>query len=137
MQVRLAATAVLVSAVFLCGLAIGQTPAETHPNAAAAQPQGVGPSTSSTPPELTKADLDAWLDGFFPQALATSDIAGAVVVVVKDGQVLTEKGYGYADIESRRKIEPGMTMWHNGPCRREVGSGARGHDGRGIGDRGL
>jgi hypothetical protein len=32
--------------------------------------------------------LNAWLDGFMKQALATGDIAGAVVVVVKDGQIL-------------------------------------------------
>ena len=34
-----------------------------------------------------------------PYALQRGDIAGAVVVVVKDGQVLLQKGYGYADVE--------------------------------------
>ena len=34
-----------------------------------------------------------------PMRSSSGDIAGAVVVVVKDGQVLTEKGYGYADVE--------------------------------------
>ena len=32
--------------------------------------------------------------------LDENDIAGGVVVVVKDGQVLTERGFGYADIET-------------------------------------
>jgi CubicO group peptidase (beta-lactamase class C family) len=31
-----------------------------------------------------------------PYSLQTGDAAGAVVVVVKDGQVLLQKGYGYA-----------------------------------------
>jgi CubicO group peptidase (beta-lactamase class C family) len=33
-----------------------------------------------------------------PYAIARGDIPGAVVVVVKDGQVLTERGFGYADV---------------------------------------
>ena len=37
--------------------------------------------------KLTATDVDAWLDGFMPYALARGDIAGAVVVVVKDGQI--------------------------------------------------
>lgn len=45
-------------------------------------------------PALTKADVDTWLDGFMPNALRQGDIAGAVVVVVKDGSVLTQRGYG-------------------------------------------
>ena len=40
-----------------------------------------GPATHA----LTKADAEAWLDGFFPYALQRGDVAGAVVVVVKDG----------------------------------------------------
>ena len=56
--------------------------------------------------ELTKADVDAWLDekipdalniGKIPDALNIGKIPGAVVVVVHDGQVVTNRGYGYAD----------------------------------------
>jgi hypothetical protein len=36
-------------------------------------------------PDLTTADVDARLDGYLPYALAQADIAGAVVVIVKDG----------------------------------------------------
>src|ERR1043166_1355124 len=52
------------------------------------------PAAEGTHP-LTAEDLDAWLDGFMPYAIGRGDIPGAVVVVVKDGQVLTERGYGY------------------------------------------
>ena len=41
-----------------------------------------------------------------PFALERGDIAGAVVVVVKDGQVLLQKGYGYADVEKRTPVDP-------------------------------
>ena len=64
--------------------------------------------------ELTKTDADAWLDGFIPYALARGDIAGAVVVIVKDGQVLTQRGYGYADITQRKRIDPATTMFRPG-----------------------
>ena len=50
---------------------------------------------------LTAADVDAWLDGYMPYAMATGDIAGSVVVVVKDGQIVTERGFGYADIAKK------------------------------------
>jgi CubicO group peptidase (beta-lactamase class C family) len=65
-------------------------------------------------PRLTKQDFDSWLDGFLPYALARSDIAGAVVVVVKDGQVLSEKGFGYADIETHRMVDPRTTLFRPG-----------------------
>jgi CubicO group peptidase (beta-lactamase class C family) len=66
------------------------------------------------PPELTKADADAWLDGFMPYTLASNDIAGAVVVIVKDGQVLTQRGFGYADREARQRVDPATTMFRAG-----------------------
>ena len=55
---------------------------------------------------LTATDVNAWLDGFMPYAIGKGDIPGAVVVVVKDGQVLTERGYGYADVAKKTKVDP-------------------------------
>ena len=63
---------------------------------------------------LTHDDLEAFLDGFFPDALARADIAGAVVVVVKDGQVLLEKGYGYSDVQTRAPVDPARTLFRPG-----------------------
>ena len=81
-----------------------------------------GPATTATVPEataaagapLTKEDVEAWLDGFLPYALHTADIAGAVVVVVKDGQVLTQKGYGYSDVAARTPVDPELTLFRPG-----------------------
>lgn len=64
--------------------------------------------------DLTKNDVDNWLDGFMPYALRTGDIAGAVVVVVKDGQVLTQRGFGYADVKSRRPANPETSLFRPG-----------------------
>jgi CubicO group peptidase (beta-lactamase class C family) len=63
---------------------------------------------------LTADDVNAWLDGYLPYALHTADIAGAVVVVVKDGQILTERGFGYADVAKRTPIDPKRTLFRPG-----------------------
>ncbi len=64
--------------------------------------------------ELTRADAEAWLDGFFPALLARDQIAGAAVVIVKDGQILTQRGYGFADVAGERRVDPANTMFRIG-----------------------
>jgi CubicO group peptidase (beta-lactamase class C family) len=71
-------------------------------------------SPNQTAPELTQSDADAWLNGFMPLALESNDIAGAVVVIVKDGQVLTQRGFGYADRAARKLVDPATTMFRAG-----------------------
>jgi CubicO group peptidase (beta-lactamase class C family) len=61
-------------------------------------------------PTLDRQDLETWLDGFVPYALQRGDVAGAVVLVLKDGQVLFEKGYGYADVGAKRRMDPHETI---------------------------
>src|SRR5690606_19671797 len=51
----------------------------------------------AAPEELTRADVDAWLDDTLPAALEEHGIAGAVVAVVHDGAVVTTRGFGHAD----------------------------------------
>jgi hypothetical protein len=48
--------------------------------------------TGVAPREPVRADLEAWLDGYFPYALAHGDIAGAAVVVVREGAVVAARG---------------------------------------------
>ncbi|WP_269790347.1 serine hydrolase domain-containing protein [Stenotrophomonas sp. Iso1] len=65
-------------------------------------------------PSLTAHDVDSWLDGFLPYALGKGDLVGAVVVVVKDGKVLTQRGFGYADYAARRPVDPDKTLFRPG-----------------------
>ncbi len=73
---------------------------------------------TTTPPAqahaLSKTDLDSWLDGYLPFALQVDDIAGAEVAVVKDGHILTERGYGYADVARRVRVDPDRTLFRPG-----------------------
>jgi CubicO group peptidase (beta-lactamase class C family) len=69
---------------------------------------------AAAPHELTAADANAWLDGYLPYALARGDIAGAVVVIVKDGQILTQRAYGFADVAARQPVDPANTLFRPG-----------------------
>ena len=85
-----------------------------------ASPTKTGPPTEKLPtvptttPEMTAADLGAFLDGVMPLELAREDIAGAVVLVVKDGKVLFTKGYGYADVSKRTPVSAESTFFRPG-----------------------
>jgi CubicO group peptidase (beta-lactamase class C family) len=72
------------------------------------------PVAAVTAAQLTRVDAEAWLDGFMSFALPRGDLAGAVVVIVKDGQVLLQKGYGYADVEKRTPVDPATTLFRPG-----------------------
>ena len=63
---------------------------------------------------LNAQDVNAWLDGLMPYALGRANIPGAVVVVVKDGQILTQRGYGYANVAKRVKVDPARTLFRPG-----------------------
>jgi CubicO group peptidase (beta-lactamase class C family) len=73
-----------------------------------------GATAETAPAALTADDVNAWLDGYMPYALHTGDIAGAVVAVVKDGQILTERGYGYSDVAKRAPVDPKLTLFRPG-----------------------
>lgn len=64
--------------------------------------------------ELTASDLEAFLDGLIPLQLEQREIAGAVVVVVRNGQVLLAKGYGYADVAEKSPVSPQTTLFRPG-----------------------
>ena len=61
--------------------------------------------------ELAAGDLQPWLDEQMAKAMSTGSIAGAVAVVVKDGNVVASKGYGYADVAAKKPLDPASTMF--------------------------
>src|SRR5262245_47274788 len=60
--------------------------------------------------EITDADLAAFIGPLIENQLARLKIAGAVVVVVKNDSTLFARGYGYADVESRRPMTADKTL---------------------------
>jgi CubicO group peptidase (beta-lactamase class C family) len=88
----------------------GPAPAITQPKAVASAP--LAPKTSSH--AMTADDVGAYFDGLIPYAMERGDVAGIVVVVVKDGHILFERGYGYADVTSRKPVDPKTTLFRPG-----------------------
>jgi CubicO group peptidase (beta-lactamase class C family) len=72
------------------------------------------PLVGSAQSTLSRDDLESYLDGFFPYALQRGDIAGAVVSVVKDGEVLLLKGYGVSDVATGGGVDPNATLFRPG-----------------------
>jgi len=62
----------------------------------------------------TAEDMEAFVDGFMDAQMKAGPVAGAVVIVVKDGQVFFQKGYGYADVEKRTPVDPAQTLFRPG-----------------------
>lgn len=68
----------------------------------------------SAPAAMTSEDVSAFLDGVVPLQLKRENIAGAMVIVVKDGKVLYSKGYGYSDIKARKPVTTDATLTRPG-----------------------
>lgn len=109
-------SATLLALASLTAIAQTNPPAAAAPATSAAEGNTITamPAEAQSAKALTADDVNAWLDGYMPYALATGDLAGAVVAVVKDGQVLFEKGYGYADVEKRTPPDPKLTLFRPG-----------------------
>jgi CubicO group peptidase (beta-lactamase class C family) len=60
---------------------------------------------------LEASDLESFFDGIVPLQLERSDIAGASVMVMQNGQVLLRKGYGYADLKNKKPVDPATTIF--------------------------
>ncbi len=62
----------------------------------------------------SREDLEAFFDGVVAAQMRSYSIASATVSVVKDGQLFLAKGYGYADREARRPVDPDRTLFRPG-----------------------
>ena len=56
-------------------------------------------------------ELEGFVDGLMEAQLKAHHFAGAVVVVVDEGQVALQKGYGYADFAERKAVDPERTLF--------------------------
>lgn len=61
--------------------------------------------------EIDPIQLEAFMDGVWLSQKASKDVMGAVVTVVKDNQILLNKGYGFADYDNRVKVNADKTLF--------------------------
>ncbi len=60
------------------------------------------------------AHVEAFFDGLMAAHLDANNIAGATAAVVRDGAVLLAKGYGFADVDERRRVSANETLFRIG-----------------------
>jgi CubicO group peptidase (beta-lactamase class C family) len=105
----------LVFLLSLCGAGMAQKPSNPLAPGPNKNIAPAPPAAPQVPPaQLTTEDVSAFLDGVVPLQIERNDIAGAVVVVVKGGNVLFAKGYGYADREKKKPVSAGDTLFRVG-----------------------
>ncbi|HJX98553.1 MAG TPA: serine hydrolase domain-containing protein [Chthoniobacterales bacterium] len=105
--------AILIAAATAYAQGPAPSPLISLPSPPPAKAPPAAPQTTPAP-ALTKEDFETFLDALIPSQLQNRNIAGAVVSVVKDGQVLFQKGYGYADVEAKKPVLPDQTLFRPG-----------------------
>ena len=63
---------------------------------------------------LTAENVAIFMDAYLTSQLAGYNTQGAVVAVVKDGEILFSGGYGYQDRENRIKMDPAVSLTRPG-----------------------
>lgn len=71
--------------------------------------QGSVGAGGATPSGIPLTGLEAFVDDYVKEYIGTQTV-GASVVMVKDGQVVLSKGYGYADVEQQIPVTPDTVM---------------------------
>jgi CubicO group peptidase (beta-lactamase class C family) len=56
-------------------------------------------------------ELEAFLAGLLPALMESYHVPGAIFVMVKEGEIFFARGYGYADLETRRPVDPETTIF--------------------------
>jgi CubicO group peptidase (beta-lactamase class C family) len=107
----LAVLAAAVTVTAYAAAAPADSSVKTSPTLETPAPaQDSGATRQDTVHLLTAGDLEAWLDSLMTFGLKNGDVAGAVVAVVKDGKVLFQSGYGYADVEHQIPMDAERTL---------------------------
>ena len=82
----------------------------------AAQPQIQEPliSVQAGDGPTNPAELEAFLDPVMRAKMEAYHVAGAVVSVVKDGELIVSRGYGLADVAANKPVDPETTLFNIG-----------------------
>lgn len=107
--------ALSIGAIMLLGIALVAGNAGTAAAPLSAGRLAAAPPAAPHPGGPSDAEeLAAFLDAFLPAQLAQEHLVGAAVAVVKDGELLTARGYGYANLEQRTPVIADQTIFATG-----------------------
>jgi len=65
-------------------------------------------------PDTTPQDYESFFDQTISEQLNNEHIAGATVAVVKDGEIVFSKGYGFADVDAQIPVDANNTLFFIG-----------------------
>jgi CubicO group peptidase (beta-lactamase class C family) len=84
----------------------------TAPNGSHAAPPAPGGSVPpGTPGSIGARAVASFVDSLFAAQMERQHIPGAAIVIVQDGKVVLRKGYGVADVRTRRPVSPESTLF--------------------------
>jgi len=63
---------------------------------------------------IDSSELSRFVDPVFAAQLEKEHIPGAVFVLVQDGRILYQRGYGLADLATLKPVDPAKTIWRIG-----------------------
>jgi len=100
----------VISVLMLATILIGAT---SQPGFASASVpiKASGQVTTQPAGPTDPQEMEAFLDDFITSQLEEDHIPGAVVSVVKDGELFFSKGYGFADLETQRPVTADQTLF--------------------------
>jgi CubicO group peptidase (beta-lactamase class C family) len=82
--------------------------------AVAAPPVAEAPAQTAAIDPARLRGLADFVDGVMAEQIAAREVAGAVVTVVHDGEIMFTRGYGYANVAARRPVDPMRTLFRPG-----------------------
>jgi CubicO group peptidase (beta-lactamase class C family) len=83
------------------------TETSTPPDSLPSAPVEATPSVDS----IDVAAMQDFLDGFFATAMESVHVPGAVFVFVENGRVVLKRGYGFANLETKARVDPDTTLF--------------------------
>jgi CubicO group peptidase (beta-lactamase class C family) len=110
----------VATGVLACGTAhpaegAGRTPGRTHEPLAQVPADGVpADGVRIDRAQIDRAALERLVDSVLAVRMGAEHAPGAVFVLVQDGQAVLAKGYGVADLDTRRPVSPDSTIWRIG-----------------------
>lgn len=63
---------------------------------------------------ISAGELAGFIDPIVTTQLEKEHIPGAVLVLVQDGRIVYQRGYGFADLAAKKPVDPARTIWRIG-----------------------
>lgn len=72
-------------------------------------PNTFSAAENTTPSGIPIEELEEFVDDYAEEYIGNT-VAGAVIIVIKDNQIVLSKGYGFSDIENQIPMDPEITV---------------------------